>query len=76
MIGLNDDQTKVYATDGALHIEISPRVFGTTMYVYNLAGVNVLSQRLQNAQMTIDANKLPQGQYIVVIAGKTFKVIL
>lgn len=76
LIGLNDDQTKVYATDGALHIEISPRVFGTTMYVYNLAGVNVLSQRLQNAQMTIDTNKLPQGQYIVVIAGKTFKVIL
>lgn len=71
-----DDQTKVFATDGALHIEISPRVFGTTLHIYNLAGVNVLSQRLQNAQMTIDANKLPQGQYIVVIAGKTFKVIL
>ncbi len=34
------------------------------------------SQRLQDTQITIDTNKLPKGQYIVVIAGKSYKVIL
>lgn len=73
---LDDDPTKVFVSDGALHLEVSPRVFGSTMYVYNLAGVNVFSQRLQDTQMTIDTNKLPKGQYIVVIAEKSYKVIL
>lgn len=72
---LVENKTTVAMIEGNLHISVDPRIFGSTIQIYNMSGANILNHKLTKPETIIDMTDQAKGQYIVIINNKAFKVI-
>lgn len=69
------DKTTAFMAGTNLQITVTPQSFGTMVRIFNISGVNIFSQKLTQPDTTIDMSHYPQGQYIVVIGDKSYRII-
>lgn len=73
-VKMDDDHTKpVVLRDG--HLEFSPAAIGDRVRIYDVAGHQVRSFRLDSSSLTFDLHDLPQGIYVVRVKQTTLKIM-
>lgn len=69
------DQTSVSMRGNNLHITVDPQIFGTSMRIFNMSGMLILSQKLTQTDTVVDMSSYPRGTYLVVIDNQTFRIM-
>lgn len=63
----------ISVTESTLHIKNAAQ---QVLEVYNLAGVKVITQKIDSNDKAIDLNNLPKGCYIIKVGNTARKVYL
>lgn len=63
----------ITVTESTLHIK---NAAGQVLEVYNLAGVKVITQKIDSADKAIELSSLPKGCYIIKVGNTVRKIYL